>query len=564
MLRAVRDSGHSEEKCPPRLAKISHKVVLNDTSGGWLATEADPAVTSDVELLDGAGPADPVFESARRTGPLSHLSPSAPGGVIVQTFIVAGAAIGVGFLVFFAVKAALTPGSDDQVQTFDDLPAIGLDPERPDGDDASVAADSDRSGSKRNTLEDGVPEDATGNPDGDATEVDAAPPPAIASTADGESAADDGPVSVESAVTDALASGITAGLAATGNSDQDDQPQEQTDLTLLAAPGPGQLDDQTPATNPGPMPAPAAPVITAPAIITPSTATSTTRPVPPSSRPTTPVAPPTAPAPPETGQPVTPTTAPPSPTTTPAAPTTASTTTVPPTVTAAPATTTTTAPDPVTTPPTSTPATTTTVPVTTTTTEPTASTVGSVPLISSPIDGSVHTWEAVVRFEARSVTGAAEYCWQLVSSGKTVEGCETGTSFVLPAGIDGVNPGSVLVTVEAKDDAGEVMETESINLTILARQVVRSPETGDSFEPDEAITVTFAELPAATSYCVTLGQGEEELPEVCSPDPTVLVELDGFSNGPVDLSTEVFRGGQIIGRQTVRLTVVNGAGPSVI
>lgn len=543
------------------MAKISYKVVLNDTSGGWLATEAAPAVTSDVELLDGVGPADPVVESARRTGPLSHLSPSAPGGVIFQTLIVAGAAIGVGLLVFFAVKAALTPGSDDQVQTFDDLPTVGLDPERPDGDEASVAVDSDRSGSKRNTLEDGVPEDAPADVDGDATEADAEPPPAIASTADGEPASDEGSVSVESAVTDALASGITAGLAATGNQDQDDQASDQTDLTLLAAPGPAQLEGPTPAADQDPTPVPAAPIIAAPAVITPSTATSTTRP-PPSSLVPTPGAP--APAPSTTDQPVTPSTAAPTQTSGPVATTATSSTTIAPTITAAPVTTTTTEPEPVTTSPPSTSTTTTTVPVTTTTIEPTASTLGSAPLISSPIDGSVHTWETEVRFEARSVTGVAEYCWQLVSSGKTVEGCDTGTSFTLAGGTDGVNPGLVRVTVEARDTTGDALETETIDLTILAREVVLSPENGDEFEPNETITVTFAELPTATSYCVVLSQGEEDLPQVCSTDPTVRTEADGFSNGPVKLSTEVLRGTQEIGRQSVRLAFVNGSGPSVV
>ena len=125
-------------------------MVLEQTSGGWTATEVDPAVTSDVSLIESAS-------QIRLDQPESR-----PANVLFQTLMVLVAAAAAGILVFVVVRSVVSSDGipDEQALDLNELPTVGLDPENQDGS-ASSGADSSRSGSQRNTLEDGIPEEET-------------------------------------------------------------------------------------------------------------------------------------------------------------------------------------------------------------------------------------------------------------------------------------------------------------------------------------------------------------------------------------------------------------------
>ncbi|MEM9656467.1 MAG: hypothetical protein AAGA65_30605, partial [Actinomycetota bacterium] len=155
-------------------------MVLDQSPGGWTATEVNPAVTSDVSLTEGASQA-----------PLAPV-PSRPFSLAVQALIVLAVALATGLLVFFAVRAAVTSDtpSDEQAQDLSELPTVGLEA---DGAESTIGddVDSSRSGWKRDTLDDGLPADADqnaapviGSATVDSSSGDAEPPAAMAATAD--------------------------------------------------------------------------------------------------------------------------------------------------------------------------------------------------------------------------------------------------------------------------------------------------------------------------------------------------------------------------------------------
>lgn len=459
-------------------------MVLEDTSGGWTATEVDPAVTSDVSLLEAANQTQFADRSTR------------PGGLVIQTALqtaaVIVAALAAGLLVFFVIRAAV--GSDpgeEQAQDFNELPTVGLEPD--DGDrDASTAVGSSRSGSKRDTLEDGIPEDEAveeGSGTDDVTgERDSEPPAAIAATSDETNSdiGETGDGAEESTGNTDLGANVGSEPEVnpadpsppTSGSPSQDQPDPTTATT--AKPGTTTTTERSQTTS------------------TQTTVTQTT-------------------------------TTDPSPTTQPTTVTTVATTATTP----------------------STATTVTTLPATTTTTAPTASTVAGAPLIAAPIDGSVHTWETGVLFQANAITGAEKYCWTITSPGKTVEKCLSGTGFSLPGGEAGVNPGPVRVTAVAKDDGGAVLESQNMALNLVARDLLKDPSPGDEFEAGDSIRARFEDIPSATNYCITLSQGTVQLPTRCDNDDRVSVRIRRFSEGQIKIAAEVFRGQQSIGRQSI-------------
>lgn len=455
-------------------------MVLEQTSGGWTATEVDPAVTSDVSLIESA--------SQIRLG---QPEPR-PANVLFQALMVLAAALAAGLLVFFVVRAAVSSdaNTDEQAQDFSELPTVGLDLENQDGD-ASSGVGSSRSGSKRDTLEDGIPEEET-------------PPATPTAAAEDQAASADAEPAAE----------VDTDAAATDQPDTENvgnplsEANGGTDNGISTDPQPGS-DTADPATSP-----------------------STTAPQ--------------SPATSDPGQPGTPTTAGPAPTTaTTAAPTTQTTSAPSTTVTTIVSTTTATTPSTATTP--------TTAGSTTTTSIATGTTLAAPSLISAPIEGSVHTWETGILFAARDTPDAVRYCWKLESADKNVQECSADTDYALPGGKAGVNPGIVVVSAQAQDADGAVLNSETMTLKVIARNIIDAPAAGENYDRGDDLRVDFEEIPTATEYCVTLVQDSLTLPTVCDNDDRVTIRLRRFSDGPVTVQAEVMRSAQIIGRQTIEI-----------
>ena len=465
-------------------------MVLEQTSGGWTATEVDPAVTSDVSLIESASQIRLDQPEAR------------PGNVLIQALMVMAAAAAAGVLVFFVVRAAVSSDAtqDEQAMDLNELPSVGLDPENGNGS-VSSGKESSRSGSQRNTLDDGIPEE----------ETPAATPTDIAGSSDASEAAD-------SRDTEGSAAG------AAGLDTEAAQDQTLNDLTGPADDQPGFGGQLGPTTS--------------------TTAATSAGPI--------------QPSPPLPGLPSLPTTAAPAPTVAPttAAPTTESSsappTTSQPTTAPQPTTATTAAPTTETTPTTA--ATSTTISSTTSTSIATGTTLAAPPLISAPIEGSVHTWETGVLFEAKVTTDAVRYCWELESADTTVQECNAGTGYALPGGAAGVDPGIVIVTAEAQDAGGAVLNSETMTIKVIARDLIESPSPNSDYDQGDDVRVDFEDIPTATEYCVTLVQDSISLPTVCENDDRVSVRLRRFDTGPVTVNAEVMRGQQVIGRQSIEIS----------
>ncbi|MEM9652601.1 MAG: hypothetical protein AAGA65_10925, partial [Actinomycetota bacterium] len=212
-----------------------------------------------------------------------------------------------------------------------------------------------------------------------------------------------------------------------------------------------------------------------------------------------------------------------------------------------------------TTPPTTAPTTvvtTTTIP-TTTTSLPTISTAAA-PVISSPADGSVHTWEAGVEFVARTVDDAVRYCWTVesVDSNGRTETCGDQPGYTLPGGTAGVPPGPAVATITAFGQNGDALDSESVTIILLARDLVSAPTGGEERNPSNRLRIEFNSIPTVTNYCVALIQGDTTQ-NLCDDDPRIVVFPWRLEEGPLAIVAEVRNGGEVIGKQTIEMTLVN-------
>ncbi|MEM7276271.1 MAG: hypothetical protein AAF547_24565, partial [Actinomycetota bacterium] len=156
---------------------------------------------------------------------------------------------------------------------------------------------------------------------------------------------------------------------------------------------------------------------------------------------------------------------------------------------------------------------------------------------------------------ATALAGATSYCWAAVSFGRTFQNCSADPVEEIPGGAAGVNPGELTITAEARNAAGEVIETETIRVAFYARTLLRTPLPGERFDRGELIRVRFNDIPTGTDYCATLRQGGVDRDTRCDGDATVTFRTAGLAEGSATISAEVRRGTDVIGRQTILVEI---------
>ena len=154
---------------------------------------------------------------------------------------------------------------------------------------------------------------------------------------------------------------------------------------------------------------------------------------------------------------------------------------------------------------------------------------------------------------ANPALGATSYCWSVASVGETLQQCSDQTTLNVPAGEAGVNPGPVTVTAEAVDALGAPIVTDTVSITVMARDIIDLPAAGQVFALDQAIQVQFDSVPTATQLCATIRQGGEDIITACDPGGQVTFTPAGLPEGPISLSTQALRGAEVIGSQLLIL-----------
>lgn len=130
-------------------------------------------------------------------------------------------------------------------------------------------------------------------------------------------------------------------------------------------------------------------------------------------------------------------------------------------------------------------------------------------LIAAPGDYSVQAMETATAFAANAVPGATSYCWSFSQPGFGSYGptCDGGTTFVLPAGALGMEPGLVNVTATA-DGPGIVRESDSITIILTKANTFARPKDGATVKIGRPLAVRVFETAGASEYLLRFVQGD--------------------------------------------------------
>jgi hypothetical protein len=188
--------------------------------------------------------------------------------------------------------------------------------------------------------------------------------------------------------------------------------------------------------------------------------------------------------------------------------------------------------------------------------------------ILSPASGALLPWASPVTFRAPDIDAATLYCWTF-TVGSATEAAPCNSSSVtqqFTMKTLGLQPGRVTIKLEAFDDDGESLGTDTISGRVQAIDVILAPADDTVFELDERIDVEARQFPSATEYCWTLAQTRSDgrsptSVRYCSPFAERAVgeshELrQEIGVGPATLRLEIRDGSLMLGVTTIDLAFV--------
>jgi hypothetical protein len=202
--------------------------------------------------------------------------------------------------------------------------------------------------------------------------------------------------------------------------------------------------------------------------------------------------------------------------------------------------------------------TTSTTTTTTTTTQPPVSGV-----IAAPSPYSAHAIETATNFAANMIPGATSYCWRFSQPGYSSHGpfCASGTSYQLPAGALGMEPG--LLTVTATATGPSVNESETITIILTQNMLFAQPRPGNTVTIGRALPVRVVDIVGAQQHCLEFWQSGVQVFSGCygTESGNVFMRTDPIwdvlSPGSLTIRARVTGAGKVLAVDDVAVIVVS-------